>query len=96
VASKLRAIYQRSKGRDLFDIWLALTHLGADSNEVLGAFGPYRPDNYSSQLAIDNLDAKLMSTTFRVDLNRMTAIVPDDYDIDEAAALLKEQLLSKV
>lgn len=27
VASKLRALYQRSKGRDLFDLWLAVTRL---------------------------------------------------------------------
>jgi predicted nucleotidyltransferase component of viral defense system len=26
IATKLRALYQRSKGRDLFDIWLALTN----------------------------------------------------------------------
>ena len=25
IATKLRALYQRSKGRDLFDVWLALT-----------------------------------------------------------------------
>lgn len=27
VATKIRALYQRSKGRDLFDLWLALDHL---------------------------------------------------------------------
>lgn len=28
VATTLRALYQRRKGRDLFDLWLALTQLG--------------------------------------------------------------------
>lgn len=28
VATKLRALFQRKKGRDLFDLWLALTVLG--------------------------------------------------------------------
>jgi len=30
VATKLRALYQRRMGRDLFDLWLALTHIGLD------------------------------------------------------------------
>ena len=28
VATKIRALFQRSKGRDLFDLWLAITRLG--------------------------------------------------------------------
>ncbi|CAN5474868.1 hypothetical protein BH23ACT9_BH23ACT9_02170 [soil metagenome] len=30
VATKLRALFQRKKGRDLFDLWVALTVLGLD------------------------------------------------------------------
>ncbi|MCL2668012.1 MAG: nucleotidyl transferase AbiEii/AbiGii toxin family protein [Micrococcales bacterium] len=30
VATKIRALYQRSKGRDLFDLWLALTQMRLD------------------------------------------------------------------
>ena len=39
VATKIRALYQRSKGRDRFDLWLALEHLHLDPDEILGAFG---------------------------------------------------------
>ncbi len=34
LATKLRALYQRSKGRDLFDIWLGLTILNADPEQI--------------------------------------------------------------
>ncbi|MDR2567455.1 MAG: nucleotidyl transferase AbiEii/AbiGii toxin family protein [Bifidobacteriaceae bacterium] len=34
VATKIRALYQRSKGRDLFDLWLALTTLNLDPHIV--------------------------------------------------------------
>jgi predicted nucleotidyltransferase component of viral defense system len=42
VATKIRALYQRSKGRDLFDMWAALTILGLQPSEILQAFAPYR------------------------------------------------------
>ena len=96
IASKLRALYQRSKGRDLFDIWLALEQLGVSPDEVLAAFPLYRPESYSSQQAIDNLDAKLVSRTFRIDLDALTNNIPKGYDIDSAAELIKEVLLSRV
>ncbi len=40
VATKIRALYQRSKGRDLFDLWLALDQLALDPNGILAAFEP--------------------------------------------------------
>ena len=40
VATKLRALYQRLKGRDLFDLWLAITELGIDPVEIVDAFAP--------------------------------------------------------
>jgi predicted nucleotidyltransferase component of viral defense system len=43
VASKIRALYQRRKGRDLFDLWLALDEMGLDPDGIIAAFAPYRP-----------------------------------------------------
>jgi len=39
--TKLRALYQRKKGRDLFDLWQALTALSVDSAGVVAVFGEY-------------------------------------------------------
>ena len=96
IASKVRALYQRNKGRDLFDIWLALEFLGVDSDEVLSAFPLYRPDGLSAQQALDNLDSKLNSRVFRIDLDALTSAMPKEYDINRAADLVRRELLSRL
>ncbi|MDR0989775.1 MAG: nucleotidyl transferase AbiEii/AbiGii toxin family protein, partial [Propionibacteriaceae bacterium] len=73
IATKLRALFQRSKGRDLFDMWLALTQTSLDPTAVLAAFSPYRPAGYTSKTAIANLEAKLANPDFRHDLNELAA-----------------------
>lgn len=59
VATKIRALYQRSKGRDLFDLWLALDHRRLDPHHILTAFGPYRPEGLTAARAQANLAHKL-------------------------------------
>ena len=51
VTTKIRALYQRKKGRDLFDLWMALTELAIAGDEILEVFGPYRPDKLTAGLA---------------------------------------------
>ncbi len=96
VATKIRALHQRKKGRDLFDLWLALTEMGLDPAEILAAFIPYRPDGYTSPTAIATLQGHLKDRAFRSDLNLLVAVWPEDYDIDDAGDLIIEQLLSRV
>lgn len=88
VSTKLRALFQRSKGRDLFDLWLALVHLGIRPGDLVDCFGPYRPDGYTRRRAEQNLRAKLADPAFRDDLRSLVATWPEDYDIDAAADLL--------
>lgn len=38
IATKIRALYQRKKGRDLFDMWLALTEMGITGPSIVSAF----------------------------------------------------------
>lgn len=96
VSTKLRALFQRSKGRDLFDLWLALTVLELDPAEIVGAFSPYRPDGYTSERAIENLQEKLTSNSFRHDLDLLVAQPHTSYDIDKAAELVIKNLLRLV
>jgi len=93
VATKIRALYQRSKGRDLFDLWLALDHLHLDPKQILDAFAPYRPDGLSSALAITSLERKLTDTAFRADIEPLVDMIPDGYSIDGAAQLITDNLL---
>ncbi|MBO0683406.1 MAG: nucleotidyl transferase AbiEii/AbiGii toxin family protein [Candidatus Dormibacteraeota bacterium] len=85
VATKLRALYQRSKGRDLFDLWLALEHLGLAPADIVECFSPYRPDGYTATLAKKNLLAKLKDREFRTDLDPLVPAWPQGYDVDAAA-----------
>jgi hypothetical protein len=96
VSTKLRALFQRSKGRDVFDLWLALEQLRLDPQAIVDCFGPYRPEGYTASRAIDNLRAKLKVSGFREDLSLLVTALPDGYDIDTASELIIDSLLSKV
>jgi len=37
----MRALYQRRKGRDLFDMWFAITQGNVDSNAIIKAWNFY-------------------------------------------------------
>lgn len=96
VATKIRALYQRSKGRDLFDLWLALTELAVPADEILTAFGPYRPDQLTAARAEENLRAKLDTLRFRDDLGPLVDRVPEGYSFESAAELVIEKLLARL
>lgn len=85
VATKIRALYQRRKGRDLFDLWLAITHAGAQPRDIANCFGPYRPEKWNPSLALQNLSAKLDDTRFIEDLDALVPRWPEEYDIEVAA-----------
>ena len=96
LSTKLRALYQRKKGRDVFDLWLGLDQLGVDPAEIVACFEPYRPSGYTSALAVANLREKLQSPDFVGDLSLLVANPPANYDIDVAVARIEKDLLSKV
>lgn len=85
LATKIRALYQRSKGRDLFDLWLAVNELGLDGREIAQCFELYRPDGYTQGLARRNLDAKLRDPGFRTDIEPLVSRWPEAYDVDQAS-----------
>lgn len=87
ISTKIRALYQRSKGRDLFDLWLAVTHGGADPTEIGACFTPYRPEGWTVSLAMRNLEAKLDDDRFRTDLVPLVPEWPAGYSIEAAAEL---------
>ena len=95
-ATKLRALFQRKKGRDLFDLWLVLTRLQTPPAAILSGFEPYRPQGYTSSRAIDNLRGKQHDPAFRRDLDLLVASQPVTYSIEEAADLVIDSLLSRV
>lgn len=96
IATKIRALYQRSKGRDLFDLWLALDHLRLDPLAILAAFRPYRPTALTTARAQENLRRKLDDASFRHDLDPLIHTWPTGYDLDSAATLVADVLLARL
>lgn len=96
VATKIRALYQRKKGRDLFDLWLALTEMKLAGEAITAAFVPYRPHGLTTRLAVQNLRRKLQDADFRDDLVPLVATWPADYDIDRAADLVIAEVLDRL
>jgi len=93
IATKIRALYQRSKGRDLLDIWLALELLNLDPVVIVDSFNIYRPQGMTSNLAIKNLKEKLDNKKFIDDLYGLAVLHEVNYDIVAAGDMIIEKLL---
>ena len=98
LGTKLRALYQRKKGRDLFDLWTGLTQPDARDDEVLKSFGIYM--NFAGAPATRaqfeaNIDAKIRDKAFIEDLHQL--IRPGlDYDISEAWRTVHGRLVRRL
>lgn len=86
-ATKIRALFQRSKGRDLFDLWLAVRYAGAHPADIALCFGRYRPQGWTVRRALGNLAAKLDRDDFRSDLDPLVAEWPADYTIADGGRI---------
>ncbi len=96
VATKLRALYQRKKGRDLYDLWLAIAVLGLDPDGIVAAFPAYRPDGATAEDMVANLDLKLHDAGFCTDIAAMIRVGAPKYDPHVAGEMVKEILLSRI
>jgi predicted nucleotidyltransferase component of viral defense system len=93
LATKLRALFQRNKGRDLFDLWHVLTHLDPDPGVIVETFGHYMGEReFTFPELARNLEAKLEDRDFRDDVLQLVTDRPDGYDPIAAADALMERL----
>jgi len=98
LATKLRALYQRRKGRDLFDLWLGVTEGKADVGRIIHVFKKYMEtegQTVDSMHYEKNLQEKLRHRGFLSDLN---PLLPADaiYDVQEAYVLIKKEIVDKL
>lgn len=96
--TKLRALYQRRKGRDLFDLWHALQHGLLDPAPVVECFLHYlnRSETSVSRAQFEaNLAEKSENRTFHDDIQPLFA-PGTDYDPQTALAVVMERLVSKL
>ncbi len=99
LATKLRALFQRTKGRDLFDLYWALTAPAAypvSHTEVISAFQHYMAAESTGIVRSDfvaSLREKLKDVGFRTDMLPLL-LKGVAYDPDEAGVILEKTLLS--
>ncbi len=98
LGTKMRALYQRKKGRDLYDLWLVLQSKEADCDRILQCFQHYMEHDgavVSRAVYEENLTAKLRSHAFIEDIQ---PLIPGDveYDPVAAAAIVQTELVARL
>jgi predicted nucleotidyltransferase component of viral defense system len=98
LGTKLRALYQRKKGRDLYDLWISLTSLKIDDEKVISCFERYIQNEGHSISRGEfekNLIAKLNDPAF---LNDITPLLPTGiiYNAEIAGKLIQERLITRL
>jgi predicted nucleotidyltransferase component of viral defense system len=98
MATKLRALYQRRKGRDLFDLWYVVKNHLVQLDEVFEIFAKYCDYNQvkiSGEEFIKNLEQKKDSRDFRADMN---VLLPSKlgWDFEEAYQFVLNNVVSKL
>jgi len=98
LGTKLRALYQRKKGRDLFDAWLCNSTLKVNPERVVHSFLKYMSINditVSRAAFEENLLKKLDDAAFRGDMRPL--LRPGiTYDVDEAGRYMLEQVVGRL
>jgi len=96
LGTKLRALYQRKKGRDLFDLWVAQAGGKVDSTRVVQCFLEYLSQSglrVSRAEFEANLAAKLTDPAFTQDVAPLLG--PGvAWDLEAAARYMREDLLA--
>lgn len=98
LATKVRALYQRRKGRDLFDLWYGLKEGKADAGKVVIIFNEYMKAEGRRISAGDyekNIEAKMKHSGF---IEGIAPLLPADmnYDVKEAFSLIIQQIVSRI
>ncbi len=99
LGTKLRAIYQRSKGRDIVDLDYSRRNIELDLDEIIKYFQAYIKFSVgkvpSQKEFLQNIEAKEKDLSFTGDMEGL--LRPEiHYDQEEAFEWLKEKLIEKM
>jgi predicted nucleotidyltransferase component of viral defense system len=99
LGTKLKALYQRKKGRDLFDLYWALTHFNIDTEKVLRCYKIHmknavdKPPTQKQFLV--NMNEKMTDRDFMEDI-RLVLRQGVEYDNEMAWELVRKELAGKI
>ena len=99
LGTKLRALYQRKKGRDLFDLFHALTNLDLDTSALIKCYKEYMAFSVNrlptKKQFLLNMEEKMQDPVFEGDMYSL--LRPGiEYDQIKAYELIKTELLEKI
>jgi len=99
LGTKLRALYQRKKGRDLFDLYHALSNLKLDTEKLLRCYREYMAYSVekppTQKQFIINLEEKIQDPDFEGDTYGL--LRPGvQYDQSKAYELIKTELIERI
>ena len=98
LGTKLRALYQRRKGRDLFDLWWAANHATIDFDRVVACFRDHLLADglHVSRAELEsNLAGKLQDRAFTADLQPLLA--PDVvWDMERAMQVALDEVAPRL
>jgi predicted nucleotidyltransferase component of viral defense system len=98
MASKLRALYQRRKGRDLFDLWFVTQNNLVNIDRVFEIFKKYCVNDdyhFSRDEFLKNLELKRNHPAFQADMHALLP-VGLKWNFDEAYQFVVDNVISKL
>jgi predicted nucleotidyltransferase component of viral defense system len=100
MATKLRALYQRRKGRDLFDLWYVASQNLIDLDRVINIFTQYCANDgviITREAFIENLELKKHHQDFKLDMDFLLPQSRDwHYDNDDGYQFVLDNIISKI
>ena len=100
LGTKLRALYQRRKGRDLFDLYTAITQKDLDFDQILTCYREYMNFVVGTNVPTQkefllNMEEKMLDTEFLGD-TQLLLRNGETYNPQKAYGLVKANLLEKI
>ncbi len=100
LGTKLRALYQRRKGRDLFDLYTAITQSDLNFDQILTCYREYMNFVVGSNVPTQkefllNMEEKMLDTEFLGDIQLLLRN-GEAYDPQKAWELVKTELIEKI
>ncbi len=99
LGTKLRALYQRRKGRDLYDLYKAFQTTELDTSKIIETYHQYIKFSVenppSRKQFLQNMEAKMQDTEF---LGDTTALLrpTEEFNADTAYELIRAELIEKI
>ncbi len=99
LGTKLRALYQRKKGRDLFDLHYALEHLDLEIDKIVECFHAYMEQEENRAPSARefelNMEEKMKDEEFTGDITAL--LRPEiEYDQDDAHLAIMNGIINKL